>query len=179
MLFKDIKQNFPIYILDKSSVELIKGKVTGTTFPHPETAQQNGFNIPNGSYGTVVPPIGQTPNSNQRMVIDLTIEAGGRSATYVVSESASINYAGNLILATDQSLLVPEVEAIKNTTEQALAPERLEQLKQQLEKSVSLLSEINPTFRQRQEYDARFKNLEGSVDELKDMMKNFIKEFKS
>lgn len=179
MLFKDIKQNFPIYILDKSSVELIKGKVTGTTFPHPESPQQNGFNMSNGNYGTVVPPMGQTTNNNQRVVIDLTIEAGGRSATYVVSESASINYAGNLILATDQSLLASEVEAIKIAAEQALAPERLEQLKQQLEKSTSLLSELNPTFRQQQEYDTRFKNLEGSVDELKDMMKNFIKEFKS
>lgn len=179
MLFKDIKQNFPIYILDKSSVEFIKGKVTGTTFPHPETTQQNSFNMPNSNYGTVVPPINQTTNSNQRMVIDLTIEAGGRSATYVVSESASINYAGNLILATEPSLLVSEVEAIKNAAEQALAPERIEQLKQQHEKSTALLSELNPTFRQQQEYDMRFKNLEGSVDELKDMMKNFIKEFKS
>lgn len=179
MLFKDIKQNFPIYILDKSSVELIKGKVTEVTFPHPESPQLNGFNMPNSNYGTVVPPIGQNTNNSQRMVIDLTIEASGRSATYVVSESASINYAGNLILATDQSLLASEVEAIKNAAEQALAPERIEQLKHQLEKSTALLSELNPAFKQQQEYDTRFKNIEGSVDELKEMMKNFIKEFKS
>ena len=113
------------------------------------------------------------------MVIDLTIEAGGRSATYTVSENASVNYAGNLVIATEPSLLASEVEAIKNAAEQALAPERIEQLKQQLEKSKSLLAEINPSFKQQQEYDTRFKNLEGSVDELKDMMKNFIKEFKS
>lgn len=178
MLFKDIKQNFPIYILDKSSVELIKGKVTAAAFPRPDNSQPNNFNVPNGNYGTVVPPINQLNNS-QRMVIDLTIEAGGRSATYTVSENASINYAGNLVIATEQSLLASEVEAIKNSAEQALAPDRIEQLKQSLEKSTSLLSELNPTFRQQQEYDTRFKSLEGSVDELKDMMKNFIKEFKS
>lgn len=175
MQFKDIKQNFPVYILDKSSVELIKGKVTATAFPRPDS--QNNFNLPNGNYGTVVPQLNQS--NGQRMVIDLTIDAGGRSATYTVSENASVNYAGNLVIATEQSLLVSEVEAIKNSAEQALAPERLEQLKQSLEKSTSLLSELNPAFKQQQEYDARFKNLEGSVGELKDMMKNFIKEFKS
>lgn len=172
MQFKDIKQNFPVYILDKASVELTKGKVTGTTFPHPDSITQNNFN-----YGTVVPPLNQ--NNGQRMVIDLTIEAGGRSATYTVSENASINYAGNLVIATEQSLLTSEVEAIKNSAEQALAPERIEQLKQSLEKATSLLAELNPSFKQQQEYDVRFKNIEGSVDELKDMMKNFIKEFKS
>lgn len=177
MLFKDIKQNFPIYILDKSSVELIKGKVTAAAFPRPDNASQNNFNMPNGSYGTVVPQL--NPSNSQRMVIDLTIEAGGRSATYTVSENASVNYAGNLIIATDQSLLASEVEAIYNAADQGLAPERLEQLKQQRDKSKALLAEINPAFKQQQEYDTRFKNLEGSVDELKDLMKNFLKEFKS
>lgn len=175
MLFKDIKQNFPIYILDKTTVELVKGKVTGITFPRPETSQQN-FNMPNSNYGTVVPPLGQ---NGTRMVIDLTIEANNHSATYVVSENASVNYAGNVIIATESSSLISEVEAIKNSAEQALAPERIEQLKQQLNKSVELLSQINPTFKQQQENDTRFKNLETSVDELKDMMKSFIKEFKS
>lgn len=175
MVFKDIKQNFPIFILDKSSVELIKGKVTATTFPRPDTGI--GQNIVNGNYGTVVPPFNQQPNV--RTVIDLTIEAGGRSATYTVSENASVNYAGDLVIATEQSLLKSEVEAIKNAAEQALAPERIKQLEQQREKSTALLAEINPEFKQQQEYDARFKNLEGSVDELKDLMKNFIKEFKS
>lgn len=179
MLFKDIKQNFPIYILDKSSVELIKGKVTATSFPHADSQNnQNNFNISNGSYGTVVPQLNQN-NGQQRMVIDLTIEAGGRSAIYTVSENASINYAGNLVIATEQSLLASEVEAIKNSTEQALAPERLEQLKQSLEKSTALLSELNPTFKQQQEYDKRLGTMENSVNELKDMLTNFIKEFKS
>lgn len=174
MVFKDIKQNFPIYILDKSSVELTKGKVIATTLPHPDT--QN-FNMPNSSYGTVVPPLNS--NGNQRIVIDLTIEVNGRSATYIVSENASINYAGNTIIATEQSLLASEVEAIKNSAEQALAPERIEQLKQSLEKSTALLSELNPVFKQQQEYDTRFNKLEGSVNEIKDMMKTFIKELKS
>lgn len=177
MLFRDIKQNFPVYILDKASVELVKGKVTATTFPHPKNNNQNGFNMPNNSYGTVVPPL--SSSENQRMVLDLTIEVDGRSATYEVSENASVNYAGSLILATEQSLLAPEVEAIYNAADQGLAPERINQLKQQRDKSKALLAEINPAFKQQQEYDQRFNKLESSVGELKDMMKNFIKELKS
>jgi len=113
------------------------------------------------------------------MVVDLTIEANGHTATYTVSEGASVNYAGNLIIATDPSLLVSEIEAVKNEADQALAPERLEQLKSQQEKATKLLAELNPTFKQQQDYDKRFGAMESSVNELKDMMANFIKEFKS
>lgn len=174
MTFKDIKQNFPIFLLDKSSVEFIKGKVTATTFPHPDMTPQNGNSgFPAAQSSSIY------PGSNQRMVVDLTIEANGRTATYTVSEGSSINYAGNLIIATEQSLLVPEVEAIKNNADQALAPERIKQLEAQRDKSKKLLAEINPAFKQQQEYDQRLSTIEASQKELRDMMASFIKKFES
>lgn len=175
MLFKEVKQNFPIFLLDTSSVKLIKGKVTGATFPRLDIDPQQSSQQ-NSAYNPTAMPFSQ---NNTRMVVDLTIEADGHTATYTVSENASINYAGNLIIATEQSLLVPEVEAIKNAAERAIAPEHIDQLKQQYSKASALLAEINPVFKQQQEYDSRFKSIEGSVSELKEMMKSFIKEFKS
>lgn len=172
MTFKDIKQNFPVYILDKSTCEITKGKVVSTSFPHLETSTMQ--QIPN----PCVYPGSPNP-SNQRMVIDLTIEANGNTATYVVSENASINYANNLVIAPEQSALIPEVEAIKNNADQALSPERIEMLKQHQAKSTKLLMDLNPAFRQQQEYDQRLNGVESSISELKDMMANFIKEFKN
>ena len=176
MLFKDLKQNYPVYLLDKDNKCFITGKVTGTTFPHPENQQQR--TLPNGmpDYNNY-----NTKSSSTRMVVDLTIEAGDRTATYEVSENAAINYAGNLVIATDKQALIPEMESMANTAQEFLSTvdQRKAEAEETLKRTKAMLAEVSPQARQHQEYDARFNKLEGSVDELKDMMKNFIKEFKS
>lgn len=173
MLFKDIKQNYPIYLLDKDNKVFITGKVTGTTFPHPEKNDRQ--TLPGGL------PNYNTQSKSKRMVVDLTIEAGDRTATYEVSENATVNYAGNLVIATDKQALVPEMEAMVNSASDFLATidQRKAEAEETVKKMKATLAEVSPQFKQQQEYDARFNKLEGSVDELKDMMKNFIKEFKS
>ena len=123
MIFKDIKQNYPVYILDKQEVTLTQGKVTSVSFPHIDT------NMP--SYNSV---------SNPQMVVDVTIEANGKAATYTIPESLSITYAGNLILSTDKQSLINEVEALKNGAEQVLAS--VEHNKTIVEKASALLSEM-------------------------------------
>lgn len=175
MTFKDIKQNFPIYLLDQAKCELIKGKVISTSFPHLDNSPQTPS--PNQALNPAIYP--HVPNSfNQRMVIDLTLEVNGNTATYVVGENASVNYTDNLIIAVDPAALIPEVEAIKNNADQALAPERIESLKQQQAKATELLMTLNPTFRQQKEYDQRLDGIESSVKELKDVVASFINEFK-
>lgn len=182
MLFKDIKQNYPIYLLDKDNKCFIIGKVTGTTFPHaPKDEQQQSF--PGGMPNYAPQNYNNYNNRNQaqRMVVDLTIEAGDRTATYEVSENASVNYAGNLILATEKQLLVPEMEAMVNNANDFLATidQRKADAEDTVKKMKAILAEVSPQFRQAQEYDQRFNKIEGSVNELKDLMTNFIKEFKS
>lgn len=177
MTFKDIKQNFPIYLLDTSKCEILKGKVIGTSFPHLDTSNTNTQSV-NPVINPCIYPQSSQPQNSQRMVIDLTIEVEGKTATYIVGENASINYANNLIIAADQASLIPEVEAIRNHADEALSPNRLESLKQQRNKAVELLMNLNPSFKQQQEYDKRLDNVESSLGELKDMMTNFIKEFK-
>lgn len=88
--------------------------------------------------------------------------------------------AGNLILSTDKMSLASEIEAMKNTAEQILAS--VDHQKEVLEKSSSLLAELNPVYKEKQETEKRFSAIEetvtgvkGSVDELKKMMSDFIK----
>ena len=173
MVFKEIKQGYPIYLLDKDNKCFITGKVTGATFPHPAKDEQQTFpgGLPN--YNNSQKP--------KRMVVDLTIEAGDRTATYEVSENATVNYAGNLVIATDKQALVPEMEAIVNNASDFLATvdQRKAEAEETVKKMKAVLAEVSPQARQAQEYDQRFSNIEGSVNELKDMFANFIKEFKS
>lgn len=81
LLFKDIKQNYPVYILDTQEFSLIQGKATQVSFPRLEMNQKTG---------------------KTEMVVDVTIEANGKMATYAIPESHSVTYAGRLVLSTEK-----------------------------------------------------------------------------
>ena len=163
MLFKDIKQNYPVYILNKQDLSLTQGKAVQVPFPRMEINQKTG---------------------KTEMVVDITIEANGKTATYVIPESLSVTYAGNLILSTDKMSLASEIEAMKNTAEQVLAS--VDHQKEVLEKSSSLLAELNPIYREKQETEQRFGKIEKSISGMEELMKKqqemmeaFIKKFES
>lgn len=100
LLFKDIKQNYPVYILDTQEFSLIQGKAAQVSFPRLEMNQKTG---------------------KTEMAVDVTIEADGKMATYAIPESHSVTYAGHLVLSTEKSGLTSEVEAQKANAEQVLA----------------------------------------------------------
>ena len=96
ILFKDIKQNYPVYILDTQEFDIIQGKATQVSFPRLEMNQKTG---------------------KTEMVVDVTIEANGKIATYTIPENHSVTYAGHLALATEKPGLASEVEAQKASAE--------------------------------------------------------------
>jgi hypothetical protein len=151
MYFKDLKQNYPVYILDKQTLTLTQGKAVAVGFPRME------MNPAAGKSG---------------MVVDVSIVADGKTANYVIPENLSVTYAGNLVLSVDRQGLAGEVESMKVTAEQAIAS--LEQQKQILEKSTTLLAELNPTYREKQETEQRFSKIEASMGELKDMLSRLL-----
>lgn len=156
MLFKDIRQNYPVYILDKQELSILQGKVTQVSFPRIEMNQRTG---------------------KTEMVVDVTINADGKTAVYSIPENHSVTYSGNLVLATEKSGLVSEVEAQKNNAEQILAS--AEKAKKVIKNAPALLAELNPAYKEKVKTEERFKNIENSVSEMKNMLSNFIKEFKN
>lgn len=155
MLFKDIKQNYPVFILDKQNLSLVQGKVVSVSFPRMDINPKTG---------------------KSDTVVDVTIEANGKTATYAIPENMSVTYAGNTVLSTDKSGLVNEIEAMKSSAEQVLAS--VDHQKEILEKASSLLAELNPVYRERQENEMRFNKMEESIAKLQQMMTDFIGEFK-
>ena len=126
--------------------------------------------------------INQSINKTE-MVVDVSIEVDGKTATYVIPESLSVTYANNLIISTDKQGLLNEVEAMKNNAEQVIAS--VDRQKEILEKSNALLSELNPIYKDKREADKRFSQIEDSVKEVREsisdirsMMQGLIKEFK-
>ena len=162
MLFKDLKTNYPIFILNKQEVSLVQGRVVSVSFPRMD--------------------INQSINKTE-MVVDVSIEVDGKTATYVIPESLSVTYANNLIISPDKQGLLNEVEAMKNNAEQVIAS--VDRQKEILEKSNALLSELNPVYKDKREADKRFSQIEDSVKEVREsisdirsMMQGLIKEFK-
>lgn len=155
MLFKDIKQNYPVFILDKQNVTFIQGKVTSVSLPHMDNSN---------------------PIVMGKSVIDVTIEADGKGATYTMPEDKSMVYAGNLVLSTDRDCIAREVEAMKTSAEQAIA--NVEKQKEIVEKSTVLLTELNPVFKEKQENEKRLSKMEQSIGKLENMFEQFMKEFK-
>lgn len=153
LLFKDIKQNYPVYILDTQEFSLIQGKATQVSFPRLEMNQKTG---------------------KTEMVVDVTIEANGKMATYAIPESHSVTYAGHLVLSTEKSGLTSEVEAQKANAEQVLASASKAQ--NIIDKAPSLLAELNPMYKEKQETEQRFGKIEGSIGEMKELITDALAE---
>lgn len=152
MLFKDIKQNHVIHILDKENMKYCQCKALSVSFPHMAMGQ-------NGT----------------QSVVDINIEMDGKTATYSIPEHLSITYAGNLVLATDSECLSREVESMKNTAEQIICS--VDRQKKVIEKASELLVQLNPSFREKKNIEDRFNKIESNMTEMKNMLSGFIKEF--
>lgn len=155
MLFKDVKQNYTVYILDKQDMNISQAKVSAVGFPRMDIMQ----NAP-----------------NTQTVIDITLDSNGKIATYTIPENLSVTYAGNIVLSTDKDGLMHEIEAMKNNAEQVIAS--VDKQKQILEKANTLLSELNPVYKEKKETDLRFSKIENSISEMKDMFANFLNTYK-
>ena len=163
MLFKDIKQNYPVYILDKQEFCIIPGKATAVSFPRIEINQKTG---------------------RSEMVVDITIEANGKTATYTIPENLSVTYAGNMVLSTDKQSLTGEVEAMVANADQIIAS--VPHAKKIKDKAPAILADLNPVYKEKQETEQRFGKIEGSISEMKGLMQSqqkmledFIKKFES
>ena len=152
MIFRDIKQGYPVYIFNKQELTISQGKVASAGFPRLDTNPMSG---------------------KTEMVIDITVNDGsGKTGSYVIPEGLSVTYAGNLVLSTEKAALAGEVEAMKSSAEQALAS--VDRQREIVDKAAALLSDLNPAYREKLENDKRFDALEGSVGELKGLVRSLI-----
>jgi len=162
MNFKDIRQGYPVYILDKQALSLSEGKVTAVGFPYFPT-QTPGPAAPGAQ------PLG--------MSVDVTIEAGGKAATYTIPEQLSVTFAGNLVLSTDRAGLAAEVEAMRTAARQAL--EGMERQKEIVAAADGLLAQLKPEYRERAETEKRFSVLEGAMADVKSLLREMADELKN
>lgn len=140
MLFKELKSNYPIFLLDRATLSFEQARVMN------------------------VQPNYQSVNMN-RIEVNVTIQnKEGKQNTYAVADSEQSAYAGNLFISTSKDSIINEVNALKNASEEVLS--KVEEHKQTVEKCKNLLAELDTTFRDQQRTNQRLDNMENKLDEI-------------
>lgn len=140
MLFKELKSNYPIFLLDRATLKFEQAKVMN------------------------VQPNYQSVNMN-RIEVNVTIQnKEGKQNTYAVADSEQSAYAGNLFISTSKDCIINEVNALKNASEEVLS--KVEEHKQTVEKCKELLGELDTTFRDQQKTNQRLDQMENKLDEI-------------
>lgn len=162
MLFKDTKQGYPVYLLDKEQVRATQGKVVSVSQPRVQA-----------------PQVGVYPQNplTTSLVVDVTIEADGQTKTYTIPETSSLTYAGQLALSTDKECILREVQALKTASEEALG--KMESHKTTIEHCNEVLEEWDTTFAEKRRQDERITGIETAVQNIGKQLKDFIEQFKT
>lgn len=164
MFFKDIKPESSIYVYNRQTNTLDTARVVSVSppyydnnFSHRQSASYDNYN---------------------NMYVDMVLDIQGNvTPPYVCPEKSEIVYANNLVICPDIAPILREVESTKNQAEQQLANFKPEILKERINKCDNILAEYNPSFRKEKEIDNRINQIEGSVNEMKDMFRQFMNEW--
>ena len=156
MLFKDLKQGYPVYILDKTDgITAMEGKVVSVSQPRFQPQQIAG---------------GMMPSAMQTapMVVDVTIECAGETHTYIIPETSAVTYANNLVLSTEREGLLKEVEAQKRQSEDVM--NSVPKHKKNIACGEGIMEEWNPVFADKKRQDERINGLEQKLDNLSSVL---------
>ena len=149
MIFKELRPALPIYIFDKSSMTYTQGKVVNANGPR---------------YNANVQQPGSMPSFNMpQMVMDVTVEAGGKTTTYQLPDNVGAAAVGSMLIATDKSSILAELQATKANCEDYLAG--VDKKKEMLAKCENLIEELDTSFKERKQFEDRISAVESTQTE--------------
>lgn len=111
------------------------------------------------------------PNIEGKIVIDITINVDDKIATYSIPEQLSITRANNLVLVINKEDLIPEIETMKTNAQMIL--DSVDKQKNILSKADSLLLDLNPLLKEKQQNEQRFSKIEDSLNQITKLMEQF------
>lgn len=151
MVFKDLKNGYPIHLLDRTALKYEQGKVIAVGLPHAD--------VQPGNYG--------------KMLVDITIQtADGKQCTYSVSDVEQIAYAGTLLLTCNKECTINEVRALNAQAEETLA--KVEVAKETASKCKALLEELDTVFKDKQETQQRFHKIDERFSTMEEKMDKIL-----
>ena len=159
MLFKDLKQRYAVFILNKTELKTQQAKVIAVGQPY-------------------FPTVGTKPQTAGAVrMVDVTLEASGVTKTYVIPEHLTLTYEGDNVLTTDKTLLLNEVRALKSQSDEIVAS--CERNKERSAKCDELIAELDSDYRERIKSEQRVTAIEKKVDDLAGKIDSFINKLNS
>lgn len=142
MNFRELRKGFPVYIINKDTVEYSQGKVIQDATP-PRL---------NGTFG-------------QPMLTDVSIESNGTTKIWTLPADQKVaerQNDSNVIISTDKVAIIAMIKSINNECELYL--QGVEQNQKRLERTKKLIAELDITYKQQQQTEERFNRIEQSIE---------------
>ena len=153
MNFKELKKGFPVYILNKDTIEYCQGKVNQDATP---------------------PRIGTIIGSS--MIVDVSIESEGQVKIWTLPADQSLaemQSDANIVIATDKAALVSILKSIESECNTYL--EGVDGRKQKLEVAKNLIAELDVVYKQQQQTEERFVRIEQSIGGIESTLSKILK----
>lgn len=153
-MFKDYKPGYILYILDKDAMTSSEGKVVGVGNPYMEPQKP----------GQISPSI--------NCLVDITVETSGRTMTLAMPESSDIAFAGNLVISSDKSGILREVQAMRAQSENVV--NSIDKHKKIIEGCDAIIADLDTDYKEKQETNKRISKLENTMNDVSKMMKELL-----
>ncbi len=156
MNFKELRKGFPVYIINKDTVEYTQGRVAQDATP---------------------PRINTT--FGQPMITDVSIEANNVTKIWTLpadQKVAEMQSDSNIIISTDQAAILAMIKNIQTECETYL--QGIDLNKKRLDSSKKLIAKLDINYKQQQETEERFSRIEQSIQGMEDTLSQILKAVK-
>ena len=159
MAFQNLRNNHQIYILRKDVTPVLEiGKITNVSVP--------------------VPKYGNTSMYND-LVLDITADVDGKSTNFqkLPANSEIADFGNSLVVATSKDAMNSEVMSMKQRSLDII--NSVEQHRSIIQGCDEILQTLNPEIAEKQRQEQENKALREQINSLKEIVSEFINQFKN
>lgn len=147
MIFKDLKQGFPLYVLNVNTMDVGTGTVSRVAGPHITNDKK------------------KLANGQLMMVVDVSAQMGNNTLNFELQENASNTMSddGQFLISPNQEDIANGVRMVKTRCEEYIRNEQ--HYKELIKKCDTLLPQLDPMYRQSIDNEARFSDMQKVIDQ--------------
>jgi hypothetical protein len=109
-------------------------------------------------------------------MVDVVVDEDGRNHIYAIPENAGVTFAGDAVLSCEPDGILREVRAVKSHSEGVV--ESVDTHKERIAKCEAIIADLDTAYKEKRAMDSRLSVVETCVKEVKDEIRNLIKELR-